>query len=81
MVLPEPPLAPVIPPVTVPIVHTNVLGAVAVKPIAVDVPLQILAVFVVVTIGMGLMVIATGPPLVKAELRKQLFASVTDTNV
>lgn len=56
MVLPEPPLAPVIPPVTVPIVHTNVLGAVAVKPIAVDVPLQILAVFVVVTDGVGLTV-------------------------
>jgi hypothetical protein len=44
IVLPEPALAPVIPPAIVPIVHANELGAVAVKGIFVAVLLQIAAV-------------------------------------
>jgi hypothetical protein len=53
MVAPDPADAPVIPPVIVPIVQVNVLGAVAVKAILVAVPLQMAAVFAVVTAGLG----------------------------
>ena len=50
---PDPALAPVIPPVIVPIVHVNELATVAVKEILVDEPLQIVFVFAVVTVGAG----------------------------
>ena len=50
---PEPALAPVIPPVIVPIVQLNVLGALVVKLIFGPVPLQVLAVLAVVTAGIG----------------------------
>lgn len=56
MVEPAPALAPVMPPVTVPIVHVNVLGAVAVSAMLVVVPLQIAVVAAVVTTGRGLTV-------------------------
>jgi len=67
---PLPALAPVIPPVTVPIVQAKVLGAVAVKAIFGLVPLQILAVDAVVIAGLGLTVTVmvngdpTQPPVV-----------------
>jgi hypothetical protein len=53
MVLPEPALAPVIPPVIVPIVQANVLGAVAVSEIFGPVALHVEAVAAVVTEGVG----------------------------
>ena len=53
---PLPALAPVIPPVIVPTVHVNVLAADAVRAMFVAVPLQIVAVFDVVTTGVGLTV-------------------------
>ena len=53
MVLPEPDEAPVILPVIVPIVQEKLLGAVAVKATLGPVPLQVLAVFGVVTSGVG----------------------------
>lgn len=53
MLEPDPDVAPVMPPVIVPTVQVNVLGAVAVKAILVDVPLQIAVVFAVVTTGVG----------------------------
>jgi hypothetical protein len=53
MVLPLPAVAPVIPPVTVPIVHANVLGAVAVSEMFGPVPLQIAEVAAFVTAGAG----------------------------
>lgn len=56
MVEPELALAPLIPPVIVPIVQVKVLAKVAVKPIFVVVPLQMVAVFTVVTAGAGLTV-------------------------
>jgi hypothetical protein len=56
IVAPLPALAPVMPPVTVPIVHENVLGVLAVRPILVALPLHIDAVFAVVTTGVGLTV-------------------------
>ncbi len=56
MVLPEPALAPVILPVTVPTVQVNVLAVVAVSDILGLVPLQIAAVLAVVTTGTGLTV-------------------------
>ena len=52
----EPALAPVIPPVTVPIVKVNVLGTLAVKLIFVLSPVHTAAVFAVVTVGVGLTV-------------------------
>jgi hypothetical protein len=55
-VLPEPALAPVIPPVTVPTVKVKVLATVAVSPMFVVLPLQIVDVFAVVTFGVGLTV-------------------------
>jgi hypothetical protein len=64
IVAPLPALAPVMPPVIVPIVQVNVLGAVAVKEIFVAVPLQIDAVFAVVTAGVGLtvtVIVCAGP--------------------
>jgi hypothetical protein len=56
IVLPDDAVAPVIPPVTVPIVHANVLGAVAVSGMLVAVLLQIAALLAVVTAGVGLTV-------------------------
>jgi|SRR6266700_6970683 len=53
MVDPEPELAPVMPPVIVPIVQVNVLGVLAVKLIFVPVPLHIVAVEEFVTDGAG----------------------------
>jgi hypothetical protein len=64
MVAPELALAPVIPPVIVPIVHAKLLGALAVSAIAGLVPLQVLAVAAFVTAGFGLTVtvIVKGEP-------------------
>ena len=56
MVEPEPALAPVIPPVIVPIVQLNELAALDVKPRFVLEPLQILLVVAFVTAGIGLTV-------------------------
>ena len=56
IVEPEAALAPVIPPVIVPIVHAKLLGAEAVKLIFGPVPLQVEAVLAVVTAGLGLTV-------------------------
>jgi hypothetical protein len=56
IVLPEPALAPVIPPVIVPTVHVNVLAVDAVNAMFVAVALQIVAVLAVVTTGVGLTV-------------------------
>lgn len=53
MVLPDPADAPVMPPVIVPTVQVNVLGALAVKAIDGAMPLQVEAVFGVVTTGVG----------------------------
>ncbi len=53
MVLPEPALAPVIPPVIVPIVQVKVEGTVAVKEMFGPVPLHASAVLAVVTTGVG----------------------------
>ncbi len=53
MVLPEEAEAPVMPPVIVPMVHVNVLGAVAVRAMFGLVALQVEAVFAVVTTGVG----------------------------
>jgi hypothetical protein len=57
MVVPEPALAPVMPPVMVPIVHVKALGALAVKVILGLVPLQVLATAASVTAGDGFTVI------------------------
>lgn len=56
MELPDPAVAPVMPPVVVPIVHVNVLAVLAVSPMLVALPLQIAAVLAVVTTGVGLTV-------------------------
>jgi len=56
MVAPDELLAPVIPPVIVPIVHAKLLGALAVNAIAGLDPLQVLAVAALVTAGIGLTV-------------------------
>ena len=53
MVVPDPALAPVIPPVIVPTVQLKLLGADAVKAIFGPVPLQVEAVLAVVTTGVG----------------------------
>jgi len=53
IVAPEPALAPVIPPVIVPIVHEKLLATLAVKLIFGPVPLQVVFVAAVVTIGVG----------------------------
>jgi hypothetical protein len=53
IVLPDPALAPVMPPVIVPIVHVNVLADDAVNAMFVAVALQITAVLAVVTTGVG----------------------------
>ena len=53
---PDPALAPIIPPVIVPTVQVNVLGADAVKLIFGPVPLQVEARLAVVTTGVGLTV-------------------------
>jgi len=60
IVLPLPADAPVILPVIVPTVQVNVLADDAVNPIAVVLPLQIVAVFAVVTTGRGLTVTTIG---------------------
>ena len=56
MVAPDELLAPVIPPVIVPIVHAKLLGALAVNAMAGPDPLQILAAAALVTAGFGLTV-------------------------
>jgi hypothetical protein len=56
IVAPDPAVAPVMPPVTVPTIQVNVLAALAVKAILVAVLLQIAAVLAVVTAGVGLTV-------------------------
>jgi hypothetical protein len=56
MVVPEPPVAPVIPPVIVPTVQVKLLSTLAVSAILGEVPLQVAAVFGVVTTGAGLTV-------------------------
>jgi hypothetical protein len=56
MVAPEPVLAPVMPPVIAPIVQVKLLGTLDVKVIFGPVPLQILAVAGLVTVGAGLTV-------------------------
>jgi hypothetical protein len=53
MLVPEPELAPVIDPVIAPIVHANELGVDDVNAMFVAAPLQIDAVFAVVTAGAG----------------------------
>lgn len=53
MTVPEPALAPVIPPVIAPTVHVNVLGTLAVREMFGPVPLQVEAVAGVVTAGVG----------------------------
>ena len=60
MVFPRPAEAPVMLPDTVPMVHVNVLGALAVNAIAGLVPLHVAAVFGVVTTGRGLTVTTIG---------------------
>jgi hypothetical protein len=64
IVAPEPGLAPVIPPVIVPIVQAKLLGAEAVKDIFVLAPLQILATALLVMVGFGftVTVIVYGEP-------------------
>lgn len=59
MAEPDPALAPVMLPVIVPIVQVNVLGAVAARAIFVVPPLQMAAVFAVVTTGLGFTVTVT----------------------
>lgn len=56
MVLPEPALAPVIPPVTMPIVQEKLLSTLAVGLILVFPPLQMLLVAELVTTGLGVTV-------------------------
>ena len=56
MVEPELALAPVIPPVIVPIVHAKLLGILAVNGIFGPVPLHVIAVAELVTDGLGLTV-------------------------
>jgi hypothetical protein len=56
MELPLPAVAPVMPPLTVPIVHANVDGVLDVSAIAGLVPLQIDVVAALVTAGVGLTV-------------------------
>ena len=53
IVLPLPAVAPVIPPVTAPMVQVNVLGTLAVSAILVAVLLQIVSALAVVTKGVG----------------------------
>ena len=53
MLLPDPAVAPVIPPVTAPIVHAKFEGVLDVSAMLVLVPLQIAAVGGVVTAGVG----------------------------
>jgi hypothetical protein len=60
IVLPLPALAPVIPPVIVPIVQLKLLAALAVNAILVALPLHREAVLGVVTEGMGFTVATTG---------------------
>jgi uncharacterized protein (DUF697 family) len=53
IILPAPAVAPVMPPVIVPIVHAKLLGVLAVKVVLKLVPLQMLAVGGLVTAGDG----------------------------
>ena len=64
MVVPEPAVAPVMPPVMAPIVQLKVLGTEANKEIPVFAPLQMVTELAVVTAGAGLTVtvIAKGAP-------------------
>lgn len=56
MVAPEPAMAPVIPPVIVPMIQVKLLGLEAVNAILGLVPLQMVKVFAVKTTGVGLTV-------------------------
>ena len=56
MMAPEPALAPVMPPVIVPMVHEKLLVTLDVKLIFGPVPLQVLVVAELVTVGAGLTV-------------------------
>jgi hypothetical protein len=60
MVLPLPDEAPVIPPVTVPMVQAKVLVALAVRVIAGPAPLQVVAVEALVRAGLGFTVTVIG---------------------
>ena len=64
ILVPDPADAPVMPPVLAPKVHAKLLAALAVNPIAGDVPLQMLALGALVTAGIGftVTVIASGEP-------------------
>ena len=64
IIAPAPPLAPIILPIMVPIVHENVLGVVEIKTIPGPVPLQVLAVgaFVIAGAGFTVTVIVKGAP-------------------
>jgi hypothetical protein len=64
MVVPDPAVAPVIPPLMVPIVHEKLLGTLAVSAMFGLVPLQIAFVAALVTTGVGLTVtvIVNGAP-------------------
>lgn len=64
IVAPDPDVAPVMPPLMVPTVQVNVLAVVAVNAMLVVPPLQIAAVFAVVTTGVGftVTVIVYGAP-------------------
>ena len=64
IVAPDPAVAPVMPPLMVPTVQVNVLAVVAVNAMLVVPPLQIAAVFAVVTTGVGftVTVIVYGAP-------------------
>ncbi len=64
MELPVPAVAPVMPALTVPIVHAKLLGTLEVRLIFVTSPLQTVSVFIFVTAGLGLTdtVIVKGAP-------------------
>lgn len=82
MEVPFPALAPVIPPVIVPIVQAKVLEAEAVNGISVLVPLQIVFVFAVITSGTELTVttIVTGEPAQPppAEVGVMIYGTVPE---
>lgn len=84
MVLPLPALAPVMPPVIVPTVQVKLLEAVAVSAMFVVPPLQIAAVFAVVTTGVGFTVTvitygAPGHAGVAVEVGVTIYSTVPET--
>jgi hypothetical protein len=80
MVPPEPAVAPVMLPVIVPIVQAKLLGALDVKVIFGPVPLQVLAVGELVTIGVGLTVtvIVKGAPAQEPVVEVGVTRYITD---